>query len=519
MAEREWREATDMRQSTLTLVGILAGAAILRFWGLGAGLPHAPGVDEPEIMNRAVGMMKSGEFNPHFFDYPTLYIYVQLVVSTIQFLLGATTGAWRSLADVTATDFYYWGRAVTATLGVLTVLLVYLAGMRWGTRHALFAATLMAVMPMHVRESHFVLTDVPVTFFVALAFVLTLRAAEHERAGAFAWAGVAAGLAAATKYTGGLVLVLPLIAAWMTLGAKPSRLSASLAVAGGFLAAFLLAAPYTVLDLPAFLNGYARLAGSYNAEMLDDGWRIAFKHLGARNMGWPAMIAVLAGIIFGVVRAIRGPGRVRWTVAVVFPLLYFWFVSRQSLIFGRYLLPLLPFVCVLAGAAIVSGVSLLRRFEIPRRPRTVLITALTVLALLPPTLSSVAWNRAHNRTSTLDLAYRWIVEHVPEGASVTIECKRFDLPPDRYRVGIVRQLRDHGYTYYVDEGVHYVVASSQCYGPYFENPQNHPGAYAEYMAIFEQSQELIRFPQTPEHPGPELRVFRLAGSRPPAAGS
>jgi predicted membrane-bound mannosyltransferase len=170
-----------MRQSTLTLVAILAVAAVLRFWGLGAGLPYATGVDEPEIMNRAVIMMKTGDFNPHFFDYPTLYIYVQLVASTIQFLLGATAGTWRALDRRAGDGLLPVGPGDHGVARRPDGLLVYLAGMRWGTRHALFAATLMAVMPMHVRESHYVLTDVPTTFFVALAFVLTLRAGEHER--------------------------------------------------------------------------------------------------------------------------------------------------------------------------------------------------------------------------------------------------------------------------------------------------------------------------------------------------
>ena len=126
----------------------------------------------------------------------------------------------------------------------------------------------MAVMPLHVRESHYVLTDVPLTFFVTLTLLLTLRAAERERAVDFAWAGAAAGLAAATKYPGALSLLLPLIAVWMTLGAKPSRALASLAALGGAAAAFLLAAPYTLLDLPAFLNGYAHLAGYYSPKAL-----------------------------------------------------------------------------------------------------------------------------------------------------------------------------------------------------------------------------------------------------------
>ncbi len=62
------------------------------------------------------------------------------------------------------------------------MLLVYRIGMRWGARHAALAAGLMAVMPLHVRESHYVLTDVPVTFFVTLTLLLTLAAHERERA-------------------------------------------------------------------------------------------------------------------------------------------------------------------------------------------------------------------------------------------------------------------------------------------------------------------------------------------------
>ena len=67
-----------MRQSALTLAIILALAAMLRFVGIGSGIPFNVGVDEPEIMERAVAMMKTGDFNPHFFDYPGLYFYVQL---------------------------------------------------------------------------------------------------------------------------------------------------------------------------------------------------------------------------------------------------------------------------------------------------------------------------------------------------------------------------------------------------------------------------------------------------------
>ncbi len=498
-----------MRQSTLSLAAILIVAGALRFLSLGAGIPYAIGVDEPEIINRAAGMMRSGNLNPHFFDYPTLYIYVQLAVACARFMLGAVAGEWSSLSEVTSADFYLWGRAVTATFGTATVLLVYQIGLRWGTRPALLAAGLMAVMPLHVRESHYVLTDVPVTFFVTLAFLLALRAHEHQKLPAFAWAGAAAGLAAATKYPGALALILPLIALWMTPATKPSRRKVLVATVGAAAGAFLIAAPYTILDLPGFLNGYARLAAGYaGAPPAEPGWITYLKHL-RNSVQWPAFLLMLGGAVFATVRAVRGPGRVRWTLAVVFPVLFLWIISGQTLVFGRYLLPALPFACLLAATAVVSGVSLLRRFSIPRALRTALIIALTVATLLPATVTAVTFNRMLAKKGTPSLAYDWIRGNLPTDAIIVIESAGLVLTHTGYRSENVPQLRLKPYTDYVDRGVSYFVASSQCYGPYLQSPQTFPVEYAQYMTLFNQSQELARFTPDASHPGPELRIFKV----------
>jgi 4-amino-4-deoxy-L-arabinose transferase-like glycosyltransferase len=509
VTEREWREASDMRQSTLSLAAILIVAGGLRFLSLGAGIPYAIGVDEPEIINRAAGMMRSGNLNPHFFDYPALYIYVQLLVACARFMIGAMAGEWVSLSEVTSADFYLWGRAVTAAFGTATVLLVYLIGLRWGTRPALLAAGLMAVMPLHVRESHYVLTDVPVTFFVALTFLLALRAHEQQRLPAFAAAGTAAGLAAATKYPGVLSLILPLVALWMTPATTPSRRKAAAAVVGAAAVAYLAAAPYTLLDLPGFLNGYARLAAGYSgAPPAEAGWITYLKHL-RNSVEWPAFLLMIGGLVLAVVRSVRGPGRVRWTLAAIFPLIFLWFISGQTLIFGRYLLPALPFACLLAATAVVSGVSLLRRFSIPRALRTALIIALTVATLLPATITAVQFNRMLKRKSTASLAYDWIRVNLPPHANIVIESAGLVLTHTAYRSQNVPQLRQKPYSHYAESGVEYLVASSQCYGPYLQAPASYPVEYGQYQAIFEQSQEVARFIPDAAHPGPELRVLKV----------
>ena len=509
MTEREWREASDMRQSTVSIAAIMVVAATMRFVALDSGIPYAIGVDEPEIVDRAVGMMRSGDFNPHFFDYPSLYIYVQLAVASARFMIGAMGGDWTSLAAVSSEDFYLWGRNVTALIGTLTVLVVYQIGLRWGTRPALLAAGLMAVMPLHVRESHFILTDVPVTFFVSLTFLLSLRAHEQPGPPAFGWAGAAAGLAAATKYPGALAMLLPLTAAWMTPATRLSRPRAAAVALGAGAAAFLLAAPYTLLDLPAFLNGYARLASAYTGSRPDEPpWILYLKHL-RNSLAWPAFLLVAGGVALAAVRAWRGPGRLRWTLVATFPVVYLWFVSGQSLVFARYLLPLVPFVCLLAATAVVSGVSLLRRFSIPRMLRTALIVGLTVATLLPSTIASIRFNRTLARKGTAALAYEWITANVPRDSTIVIESAGLVLRHAPYRSSHVRQLRLKSYDRYDQDGVEYLVASSQCYGPYLESPNEFPTEYAEYMRLFTQSRELVRFAPSPDHPGPELRVFRV----------
>lgn len=511
MIERgEWREATDIKPATFWLAVVLLVALVLRFWELTHGIPYNIGIDEPELLSRALGMIRSGDFNPRFFDYPGLMLYVHAVLGTLRFLAGAISREFQSLADFSIGHMLPWARAFTAILGAATVLLVHQIGMRWGARHALLAAGLMAVLPMHVRESHYALTDVPVTFFTALAFLLSLVAHERATARAFALAGVAAGLAMGTKYTAGIAVLLPLIAAWMTLNARPSRLACAAATIGGWLGAFFLVAPYTLFDLPAFLNGFAHLMASYapRGQDMDAPWITYAKHV-RLNLGWPASLLLVAGLCLGIVRAVKGPGRVRWTLLVTFPLVFFYLLSGQGLVYARYLMPAMPLACVLAACAVISGVSLLRRFDIPRAPRTALIVALTVAAVLPPLVTSATFLRALGRTTTQDLAYQWVEANVPNGAKVVVERRVLLLPDHRFRAEYPTRIVDQSYEQYRQAGAQYLLATSQVYGPAFADPGRNRETYDAYMTLRTLGREVATFSPAADRPGPEIVIVEV----------
>jgi 4-amino-4-deoxy-L-arabinose transferase-like glycosyltransferase len=510
VSESERRNDLNPWTAVVVIGLIVAVGAVLRFWGLAGGLPSSLGVDEPQIMTRSLAMVKTGDFNPHFFDYPGLYLYLQAAVIVARFLAGASAGAWSSLAQVTDYDFYLWGRALTAAFGTATVYLVYRAGTRWGTSQALIAAAVFAVLPIHVRESHYVLTDVPMTFFVALALVLSLRAHEQGSLPAFAWAGVAAGLAAGTKYTGWVSILMPLVAAATLPVSRPGRWRHMLAGVAGFSAAFLLAAPFTVLDLPGFLDGFGHLAAAVprRAMSADPGWQVYLKHL-RMSMGWPGFLMAGAGLVVFVVRLVGGPRRARFAIALVFLPVFWLMLIDRTLIFARYLLPAVPFVCLLVAEAAVSVAAWLGHRALPRAARTAVVTALLAGALAEPALTSVWFDRDMGRQWTYSLAIDWIAAHVKPGARIVHEAAALHFPVQRYQVEYARSLADKDLDFYVSGNIDYVVATSAVYGRFFADRAHFPGKYLAYQNIFARLSPVHTVQPSPEHPGPEVRIFEV----------
>jgi len=510
VTEREWREASDIKPSTLALLLVVAIGFTLRLWNISNGVPFAVGIDEPAIMSTVVRILKSGDYNPHFFEYPTGVVYFQLGVAVVQFLSGAMRHAWHAVEQVGMADFYLWGRVATATLGAATILLLHQVGMRWGARHALFAAGLFAVMPLHVREAHFALTDTPLVFCITLTLLLSLRALEKPATLGFVLAGAAAGLAAGVKYNGLCAAVMPLGVALMAGSTRKRATTHVVLVIVSCVVAFFVTTPYAILDLPSFLNGFGTQTRAFVPRQPggESTALIYAKHLIA-NLGWPAFLLALSGLGLSAVRMFRGPVCPRWVLLVVFPVVFFNLITGWSFLFARYALPIVPFMCLWAAIATISGVSLLRRFDIPRVVRTTLIVALAVAALLPPSVTSVRWVRAFGTKTTQALAYEWITHNVWYQSKMVSEARGLALPPERYKFTTVTSLAGRDPAALLADGTEWIVLSSDAWGGTAESagaPQM-PAAYAGLAAA---GTEVRVIEPTPSNPGPVIRIRKLS---------
>lgn len=479
----------------LALLVVLAVAAAARLWYLTAGLPYAVGIDEPLVVDRALRILRTGDWNPHLFNYPTLVIYLQASVDILRFLLGAMRGEWASLDQFDIGAVYAAGRVAAALIGVATVWLTYRLGVELSSsRVALLAAAQMAVRPMHVRESHFVLTDVPMAALTTLAMWLAVRAGRRGGLADYVWAGAACGLAAAAKYNGGVVFVA-VIVAWLLSGRvgvdRGRKLGAAAAAAA---IAFLLVVPYALLDMPAFLDGFAALFARFAvpSRAADPVWVIYGKHLWLD--GGPALALALAAVPLVLIRRTE---RRRWLPVVTFAAVFFYGLSTHTHVFGRYVMPLLPIVCLLSAAAVFEIPALVARVPPLNRPlayRAAIAAAIVVL-LAGPASGSVRWLDQYKRPDTRTMAVAWLRGSAPKGARVAVENSGPTyLSSAGFTVIATELLLDHDEGWYRQHADYLIVSSADL---------------SQYGALLSAGQAVFQINPTAQRWGPPIVIVAL----------
>jgi 4-amino-4-deoxy-L-arabinose transferase-like glycosyltransferase len=354
------------------LVAVLAAAAALRLIGIEYGLPFGGllNPDEQSIVPRAWGMVHGAGLDPHWFDYPTLVMYVL-----------APFQAWQSAPS------YLAARLVVAAFGVGAVAASWWLGrVAYGRTAGLVAAVAVAVETIGVAYSHMAVTDVPMTALVALSLGLAI-------AGRLEWAGVAAGLAASAKYPALFLLVPLVVAGW----GRWRRLAVSIGLA---VAAFLATSPFVLVHPHQAWDDATRVQ-----RLAREGW-LGFEHdsfalFSFTGKLWDGLGPALVVALLGLVLALRRHTRTDLILAA-FVLVYVVDLLTIHAHFDRYVLPLVPPLATLAG-------------------RQRVLAPLTLGLLIVPLVWAIGDDVRLTRTDTRAVARGWIVRHVPPSSTIAAE--------------------------------------------------------------------------------------------------
>ncbi len=417
------------------LAAVLLGGLGLRLWGVGQGLPYVYNSDEADhFVPRAVRMFEQGSLNPHYFANPPAFTYLLHVLFAIAY--GGASGVARAYA-LHPTEVYTLARVAAALLGTLALWLLYGTGARLFSRAVgLLAAAIEAVAFLPVFYAHLALNDVPTLAPLTLSLLGSAGVLRSGRTRDYVLAGIGLGLACASKYTAGIV-ILPLLGAvvarWLERPPDERRgvLVGLLLAAALALLAFLLANPYAVLDFTSFhheLVHQSTLSSEAQGKLgaPRDGGLAYYLWSLSWGLGWVPALAALGGAV-AIWRA-TPTARMRavgWML-VPAPLLYLAFMGLQGRYFGRWLMPIVPILCLLAAffAAWLLGAlaRLLARGAAPSRWLTLTIAVVLVVALLAQGLFySVHVDRALSRADTRTLTRTWMLAHIPAGARIVAE--------------------------------------------------------------------------------------------------
>ncbi len=536
-----------LRPFPVALGAIMAGALILRLWGHSVGLPYVYNVDEgAHFVPRAIGMFDHS-YDPGYFINPPGLTYVLHVL----FWLRWGGDGVRELISADPGAVFAYARLAVAVLATLSVGAIAWAGVRlFDRRVGLVAAGLLAVAFLPVHYGHFALNDAVLVAPVCLSLVGATGIARHGRRRDYLLAGAALGVAAALKYTAGIVLVPLLIAAVLAPGAWGSR-AARLALAGAAaLAAFLLLNPYALLNFEAFKAGLGEQSAASGAA----GGKLGLPLMHPlryylQTLGWGLGVVPVAAAVAGGIGLLRGDRRTAWLLLPA-PLAFFLFMGLQERFFARWALPVYPFVILLAAWAAVAALERVRRLP------AWAVVALAGLVLGGQGLvSSVHNDIVLTRTDTREDARAWMLQNIPRGAQIVLE----PIAPDAWAEPWVKRATSH---FIVDEGGGrtlvrspkledyertlrpdligayersgdcWVITGSILAGRPFATPDRAPFAIKYYRALRRRGEKVFSVsplavgaddlpfsfddsynwrPLAYERPGPEIEIYRLRG--------
>ena len=85
----------------LVLVALLLGLSVLlRVWGFNYDLPYIYHPDEPSYVAFSQRIFQTGDLNPHFFNYPSLFFYINAVAYIPYYLFGKALGVFHTPYDI-----------------------------------------------------------------------------------------------------------------------------------------------------------------------------------------------------------------------------------------------------------------------------------------------------------------------------------------------------------------------------------------------------------------------------------
>lgn len=414
---------------------------ILRTYGIQFGKPFRYHSDEIKLVIQAGNLLDIKNINKETFfilgTYPPFFTYVLFFAFGVFSMLGLVVGIFPSMAAVR--EYYYLnpfvfhliGRYISALMGTATISIIYLIGKNlYDKKVGLLSAAFLTFVFIHVRNSHFATVDIPVTFFTVLAFLFIAFVYKRGDIKYYCLSGLFSGLAIATKYNVGLIILPFLLAHFFNVFEKDKsvkRIFLDKKIYFGFaflIIGFLMGCPLPILDFKEFLGGLIGTAKfesagklgtgggffSYITGNLSPGFGVFAQNSLPEAIGLPLVIISIIGIGWAILTHKK-----QNLLILVFPLGLYIFLGSMNYKTMRQVLPLIPFLILIAAVSLEKITGLLIKYQ------RVLLYGIAGLIVIPLAYKDIRYDHLLTTKDTRTIAKKWIEKSIPNGAQIAVE--------------------------------------------------------------------------------------------------
>jgi len=395
---------------------------VIRLYGVQFGLPGLNHADETIVVNHAIAY-SAWDLNPHYFQVPPLVSYFLFFEYGVFYLIGRVFGFFGSIVDFQTlffedpTSFYLIGRiTVGAIAGTASVFFVYILGKNvFSNTVGIISAFFLALTFMHVRNSHYIYFDITMILFLILTYIFIYKFLETGLRRDYVLAGCFAGIAIAVKYNAALIIAPLIIGHFIYYftnkdSGKIKVVNSKIVLSLVFMVlTFIVLNPFCIIDMKFFLNSFLSQAHSQTPQ----GFLHHLRHSLFQGLGVPLSVLCLTGFFYSFYKLSR-----KLIVFISFPLVYYLSTVVFSQQHARYVLPLIPFLLIFAAWFLES---IIFRGGVPTSKAKILITAASIMVVLPTGIKSVYSDYIFSKKDTRTLAKEWIEDKIPYGTKIAID--------------------------------------------------------------------------------------------------
>lgn len=476
----------------MRLLFIVILGAIFRFTNLnwdGGGRLHP---DEALIVNGALSIQFFQNLYPGYHDYSGLSAYILRLFSPgIDNLIQLTLA----------------GRFLSALFSTLTIPLVFFLGKKlWNKEIGMLAALLLSFTPLSVQLAHFYTTESILVFLFTLLLLSVISFWQHPSTRLIAAVGITSGLLLATKNTSYLFLPIPFFALSMNKKIPMVRALLLFLIIAAF--AFVLASPYSFLDISGYIARSRYLSDVVNGKLLMD-WTMQFQQTSGifwiRNMLVGIGVSALYGIISILATLLHWSKTKTATPAHIFAwwsLGFIIFLSVTYLKFIRYSAPLIPVFALFAG-------KLLYDLSTTRLGKILLSTTILVQIVWAVMCFHIYLMPHPART-----AATWIAQHIPPKSTILREewnsiihfdvsplaDRRYSLPMFNFYTLPDTQEKTDRLTSLLATSDYIILESPKIKNTILRQKNQYPFAHVYYQQLEMETLGFIRVAQFSSHP-------------------